>query len=200
MKENCFKGCFCSKEVKVKSCFPRPWKEKVGGARERGKAYGGFTLIELLVVVLIIGILTAVAVPRYKMTVDKNKITGMIPLLRRIADANEIFYLENGFYDTTGTQINIDIPCTPAGSNASVGQTYYRCGTDFWFTFRNQQWVEFLYCPKANSSLSSCQMKGRATLSRIYKHPKPWTSGAGTYGCWWRGRPNEGGCKLLNLK
>ena len=36
MKESYFKDSFCSKEVKVKSCFPHPWRERVGGARERG--------------------------------------------------------------------------------------------------------------------------------------------------------------------
>ncbi len=72
---------------------------------------GGFTLIELLVVVLIIGILAAVAVPQYQIAVEKSRAVQAITLARALHDAQEAYYLENGQYAYSKTQLPVVITC-----------------------------------------------------------------------------------------
>ncbi len=69
-----------------------------------------FTLIELLVVVLIIGILAAIALPQYQKAVDKSRYATMIPYVRALANAQELYYLENGNYTTNWESLTINYP------------------------------------------------------------------------------------------
>lgn len=57
----------------------------------------GFTLIELLAVVLIIGILTAVAMPQYRRSVERTRVAEALQMLPAIFDARERLVTENGW-------------------------------------------------------------------------------------------------------
>ena len=91
----------------------------------------GFTLIELLVVVLIIGILASVAVPQYEKAVKKTRLTKVIPLVKTLANAEEVFYMSNGYYTGNVSELDVDMPAggTLAGISTDDGYLRFPDGT-----------------------------------------------------------------------
>ena len=71
----------------------------------------GFTLIELLVVVLIIGILSAVAIPQYKRAVRKAQMVQVLTYLDGLAKAQDVYYMANGVYATRMDEVDVSFPC-----------------------------------------------------------------------------------------
>ena len=69
----------------------------------------GFTLIELLVVVLIIGILSAVALPQYQKAVEKSRAAEALAVVRTLRTAQEAYYLANGSYTSEIKDLDVDV-------------------------------------------------------------------------------------------
>jgi type IV pilus assembly protein PilA len=62
------------------------------------KTRKGFTLIELLIVVVIIGILAAIAIPKFANTKEKAYLASMKSDLRNMATTQESYFADNQVY------------------------------------------------------------------------------------------------------
>lgn len=75
----------------------------------------GFTLIELLVVVLIIGILSAVALPQYQKAVIKSRAAEMQTMTKALSTAQIAYVMANGTCPTSMDELDLSFDSlTPA--------------------------------------------------------------------------------------
>src|SRR5256884_4867324 len=80
----------------------------------------GFTLIELLIVVVIIGLLAAIAIPKFSNTKEKAYIAAMKSDLRNLATAEEAFFYDSSKYTNSFALLNNFAPSS--GVNLLVVQ------------------------------------------------------------------------------
>ncbi len=80
-----------------------------------------FTLIELLVVVLIIGILSAIALPQYKIAVERARATEALVLLKSLKEAQDVYELSN-FTRTISSLENLDVDIPGTDTDPIVGR------------------------------------------------------------------------------
>ena len=107
------------------------------------KTRRGFTLIELLIVVVIIGILAAIAIPKFAATKDKAKLASVRTDLRNAETAEESYFSDYNVYGTvaqlqalsliglsTGNTMSVTAATngfTASASNSSISSTITSC-------------------------------------------------------------------------
>ncbi len=111
-----------------------------------------FTLIELLVVVLIIGILSAIALPQYTTAVEKSRAAEALVNLKHIQQAYIIRNLEDPSYDRWDPQSIVEL----SGGRWSDSTTY--CTKHF------QYWFEHPDFTAAYLSTPDCSYDGRSPI------------------------------------
>ncbi len=106
-----------------------------------------FTLIELLVVVLIIGILSAIALPQYTKAVEKSRIAEAKLVVKSILNAESVYGLANGTPTDNFEELDITVPgeCTTTNNQT-------RCVTKNFTYFLDESNVCVSYPPQNSAN------------------------------------------------
>ena len=80
----------------------------------------GFTLIELMIVVVIIGILAALAIPRFMQATVKSRQSEAKGILKQIYTMERTFRQETGAYSVDLNGIGVEVPVTAIYAYAVV--------------------------------------------------------------------------------
>ncbi|HEX5438923.1 MAG TPA: prepilin-type N-terminal cleavage/methylation domain-containing protein, partial [Gemmatimonadaceae bacterium] len=91
-----------------------------GGSLMRVNTKKGFTLIELLIVIVIIGILAAIAIPKFASTKDKAKLASVKTDLRNYMTSEEAYFSDKAAYGTfANVQSDLKFTLSPGNTHTT---------------------------------------------------------------------------------
>ena len=126
--------------------------------------------------VLIIGILAAIAFPKYEAAVLRARLMSFMPLVRSLMDAQERYYMSNGEYAFDMANLDIQIPadCRPRAVGWAPNEIL--CGTDWLLDNVSGNvlatgHLRVAYCPGQNELGSNgCTQAADVVLDLYYAH------------------------------
>jgi prepilin-type N-terminal cleavage/methylation domain-containing protein len=86
----------------------------------RMRGHDGFTLVELLVVIVIIGILAAIAIPRFSNSKEKAYLASMKADLKNLITAEEAYFYDKTAYTTSLPAISYNTSAGVTGPNITL--------------------------------------------------------------------------------
>jgi len=98
----------------------------------------GFTLVELAVVIVIIGVLSAFGVPRFRQAVERSKAGEAFSYLKAFQSAQERYLSRNGRYSICRYELDISVPepkyfaVGPITVDGVTGESYESMAEDGW--------------------------------------------------------------------
>ena len=102
-----------------------------------------FSLIEVLVVILIVGILTAVALPQYQKAVIKGRFSQALTYAAVIRDAEYIYHTTYNTYTTDLNELDVNIPgCEEEEYFSNRRRNTYVCAQNYKIMFSPNTGVE----------------------------------------------------------
>ena len=163
----------------------------------------GFTLIELLVVVMIMAVLTAVAMPQYRRSMDRSKAAEAMQMLPALFEARERWMIEHGCDWEDGSpseyscpdhetisvrKLDIESNGTTSGNTLTTGNFVYNIVPGETGTGTNQQCVSAQ--PRWGSSRGLASGGDNSSAAVIWYRGDKFSCTDGTV---------TGGCAILNV-
>lgn len=113
----------------------------------------GFTLLELLIAVLIIGLLAAIALPKYQMIIDKAEFRKYQTMVHSIRTAYDDYLLTNNTHPKKFTDLSINLPSDFYVSDSRATYSYICISNNDMhccMTQVNNNMAATIYCMKKN--------------------------------------------------
>ena len=149
----------------------------------------GFTLLELLVVILIIGIITSIAMPKYLLSIERSRATSAIITLSSIRNALNVYVVSKGYpsANTTTPAIwdGLDFASQLPYSSADG---YMRCDNNFRYSisYRAGEGTFYIEAQRLLGKSLTCagyptygiySMVSKTTTGKNYRSCSPYTYG-----------------------